>query len=228
MRCRVHLSLAVFMRPSTVTVILLFLLSTTPKLWSADAVSVQARLSQSKIFLGESVRLELRVHGVRDMEAPKIQHPDIDVTPHGGQSFSNAKITIVNGRTTRLEEFGYIANYGLRPRRTGTLRLAPIVVSHQGKTYASQPLQLLVSEPAEQDLLLVDVYTDKSAYVLGERITVTLEVALRKLMVNDKALDIDPFFREQPPHIQIPWFEGLGEWKTSDLKSFVHFRPFIK
>jgi hypothetical protein len=205
---------------------LLCLLSAAPMLWAADAVSVRAQLSQSKIYFGESVRLELRVNGVRDIEAPDIQHPDFEVTPHGGQSFSNANITIINGRTTRLEEFGYIANYELRPRKVGSLRLPPIVVSHQGKTYASQPLQLLVSEPVEQDLLLVDVSTDKSAYVLGERITVTLEVSLRKLLVNDRALDIDPFFREQPPHLQIPWFEGLGDWKTSDLKSFA--RPYLQ
>jgi hypothetical protein len=204
----------------------LLLLSTPSMLWAADEVSVQARLSESKIYFGERVRLELRVNGVREIEAPDIQLPDIDVTALGGQSFSNSSITIINGRTTRLEDFGYIANYDLRPRKAGTLRLPPVVVSYQGKTYASQPLQLWVREPAEQDLLLVDVFTDKPAYVLGERVTVTLEVSLRKLMVNGRALDIDPFFREQPPHIRIPWFEGLGEWKTSDLKSFV--RPYLQ
>ena len=32
-------------------------------------------------------------------------------------------------------------------------------------------------------------------------------------------------FREQPPHLQIPWFENLGDWKTTDLKTFA--QPFL-
>jgi hypothetical protein len=204
----------------------LLLLLAAPVVWAADAVSVTARLSQKTIFVGESVRLELRINGVRDIAAPDIQHPDIDVTQQGGRSFSNSSISIVNGRTSRVEEFGYIVNYELRPRKSGTLHLAPITVSYNGKTYSSQPLKLLVREPSEQDLLLVEVYTDRPVYVLGERITVTLEMSLRKLVVNGEALDIDPFFREQPPHMQIPWFEGLGDWKTDPLKDFV--QPFLQ
>jgi hypothetical protein len=45
--------------------------------------------------------------------------------------------------------------------------------------------------------------------VLGETVTLTFDLSIRKLTANGAVLDADPFFREQPPHLQIPWFENL-------------------
>jgi hypothetical protein len=191
----------------------------------AVPVKVQAELSESTIYLGESVRLELRISGLRDPEPPVISHPDIDISSEGGQSFSNSSISMINGHTSRVEDFGYVARYRLRPRTTGTLRIPAITVTHDGQTYSSRPLTLVVQALAEQDNLLVQVYTDKPSYVLGERITLTLDISLRKLTTQGKDLDVDPFFRESPPHLQIPWFESLGDWKTAALDTFV--QPFL-
>ena len=192
--------------------------------WGA-LVTVRARLQESTIYLGDSVQLELRIQGLREPEISDLQHPDIDVTREGGQSFNNSSITIINGRTTRVKKSGYVARYRLRPRIAGTLHIAPIAVSHAGKTYHSQPLTLLVRQPSQQDRLLVTVYPDKPSYVLGERITLTLDLALRKLTINGKDLDIDPFFPERPPRLEIPWFTGFEDWKTDDLQTFV--QPYI-
>jgi hypothetical protein len=62
--------------------------------------------------------------------------------------------------------------------------------------------------------------------VLGEIVTLTLDLSIRKLTANGAVLDIDPFSPEQPPHLQIPWFEGLGDWKTEDLRTFA--QPFLR
>ena len=75
------------------------------------------------------------------------------------------------------------------------------------------------------DALVVEVYTDKPSYVLGESVTITLDLSLRKLTANGAALDIEPFFREQPPHLQLPWFASLGDWKTEPVETFV--RPLL-
>jgi hypothetical protein len=193
--------------------------------WGA-AVSVQARLEESTIYLGESVRLEVRITGLRNPALPTISHPDIDVTSEGGQSFNNSNISIINGRTTRDEEFGYIARYKLRPRMAGRLEIPPITITHAGQTYRSQPLTLQVRQPAEQDYLLVEVSADKPSYVLGERIVLSLDMSLRKLSMNGRWLDIDPFFSAQPPHLHIPWFAAFGDWKTDSLEDFV--RPLLR
>jgi hypothetical protein len=207
------------------SVLLLLLLLVYMQTGWAAPVTVRAQLAESTIYLGESVQLELRINGLRNPEPPDIEHPDIDVTREGGQSFSNSSISIINGRTTRLEDFGYIARYVLRPRTAGVLTIPPIAVTHEGQTYHSQPVVLVVREPTGQDQLVVEVYTDKPSYVLGERITLTLDVSLRKLTMNSKDLDIDPFFPEQPPHLQIPWFESFEDWKTADVKTFA--QPFL-
>jgi hypothetical protein len=191
----------------------------------AEPVTVRAQLSESTVYLGDSVQLELRMNGLRNPDPPDIRLPDIDATSEGGQSFSNSSISMVNGRTSVVEEFGYSARYRLRPRVAGVLKIPPIAVRHAGQTYYSQPVTLVVKQPADQDQLLVEVYTDKPSYVLGERIRLTLDLSLRKLTVDDKELEVDPFFRERPPHLQIPWFESLGDWKTVDLATFV--QPFL-
>ena len=191
----------------------------------ATSVTMRAQLEQSEVYLGESVGLELRIHGVRDPVLPDIQHPNIDISREGGQSFSNSSITVINGQTRRIEEFGYAARYLLRPRTAGMLEIPPITLTHEGHTYRSNTVRLVVRQPEPQDRLLVEVATDKPSYVLGESVTLTLNVLLRKLMTNGKILDVDPFFREQPPHLEIPWFASLGDWKTADVETFA--RPFL-
>jgi len=191
----------------------------------ADVVTVQARLADADIYLGESTSLELRINGIRNPEPPDLTHPDIDITKAGGQSFNNSSYTMINGQMRQSEEFGYVARYLLWPRRAGTLEMPPLTVVHEGQTYRSNPVTLRVQRPPEQDFLLVEVSPNKPSYVLGETVTLTLDLSIRKLTANGVILDADPFFREQPPHLQIPWFENLGDWKTVDLRAFA--QPFL-
>jgi hypothetical protein len=191
----------------------------------ATTVTMQARLAESEIYLGESTSLELRINGVRTPEPPDLTHPDIDVTKAGGQSFNNSSYTVINGQVRQTEEFGYVARYLLRPRRAGTLEMPPLTMVHEGQTYRSNPVTLRVQRPPEQDFLLVEVHPNKPSYVLGETVTLTLDLSIRKLTANGSILDADPFFREQPPHLQIPWFDSLGDWKSTDLRTFA--QPFL-
>ena len=191
----------------------------------AAAVAVQARLADADIYLGESTSLELRINGIRNPEPPDLTHPDIDITKAGGQSFNNSSYTMINGQMRQTEEFGYVARYLLWPRRAGTLEIPPLTVVHAGRTYRSNSVALRVQRPPEQDFLRVEVSPNKPSYVLGETVTLTLDLSIRKLTANGVILDADPFFREQPPHLQIPWFENLGDWKTVELRTFA--QPFL-
>jgi hypothetical protein len=188
-------------------------------------VTVRAQLAQSEIYLGESVGLEVRVEGLRDPLLPDLQHPAMEIMRQGGQNFNNSSVTIINGQTTRSEEFGYVGRYLLRPHTAGVLEIPPITITQAGQTYRSQALTLVVRQPEAQDRLFVEVTTEKPAYVIGESVTITLNVSLRKLTVKGNVLDTDPFFREQPPHLDIPWFESLGDWKTAPIDTFV--QPFL-
>ena len=186
---------------------------------AAATVTLQARLAEADIYLGESTSLELRINGVRNPEPPDLAHPDIDITKAGGQSFNNSSYTMINGQVRQSEEFGYVARYLLWPRRAGTLEIPSLTLVHAGQTYRSNPVTLRVQRPPEQDFLFTEVSSNKPSYVLGETVTLRLDLSIRKLTANGTVLDADPFFREQPPHLQIPWFENLGDWKTTDLQN---------
>jgi len=203
----------------------LYLLCAVQHARGATAVTVQARLADADISLGESTSLELRINGIRNPEPPDLTHPDIDITKAGGQSFNNSSYTMINGQIRQTEEFGYVARYLLWPRRAGTLEIPPLTLVHEGQAYRSNPVTLRVQRPPEQDFLLVEVSPNKPSYVLGETVTLTLDLSIRKLTANGTVLDADPFFREQPPHLQIPWFENLGDWKTTELRTFA--QPFL-
>src|SRR5215831_1436166 len=127
----------------------------------ATVVSVQARLAEADIYLGESTSLELRINGIRNPEPPELTHLDIDITKAGGQSFNNSSYTMINGQIRQNEEFGYVARYLLWPRRAGTLEIPPLTVVHAGQTYRSNPLTLRVQRPPEQDFLRVEVSPNK-------------------------------------------------------------------
>jgi hypothetical protein len=192
---------------------------------AAATVTLQVRLAEADIYLGESTALELRINGIRNPEPPDLTHPDIDITRAGGQSFNNSSYTMINGQVRQNEEFGYVARYLLWPRRAGTLEIPPLTLVHAGQTYQSNAVTLRVQRPPEQDFLVTEVSSHKPSYVLGEAVTLTLDLSIRKLTANGTVLDTDPFFREQPPHLQIPWFENLGDWKTTDLQTFA--QPFL-
>src|SRR5438874_5408893 len=100
-------------------------------------VTMQARLTEAEIYLGESTSLELRINGIRNPELPDLTHPDINVTKAGGQSFNNSSYTMINGQIRQTEEFAHVMRYLLRPHRAGTLEIRPLSMAHEGKTYQS-------------------------------------------------------------------------------------------
>ncbi|HEY5871062.1 MAG TPA: BatD family protein [Candidatus Tectomicrobia bacterium] len=203
----------------------LLLLWAVPRASAAATVTLQARLAEADIYLGESTSLELRINGIRHPEVPDLTHADIDMSKAGGQSFNNSSYSMINGQVRQNEEFGYVARYLLWPRRAGTLEIPPLTLVHAGQTYRSNPVTLRVQRPPEQDFLYTEVSSNKPSYILGEIVTLTLDLSIRTLTANGAVLAADPFFREQPPHLQIPWFESLGEWKTTDLRTFA--QPFL-
>lgn len=192
--------------------------------FAAD-VEVLATLSESTIYLGDLTTLELRVTSSRDSQPPTLKLPGLEITRSKSQHFNKSSIAIINGHTTRVKNFGYVTKYQLRPSRVGVFQIPALSITHNSRKYHSQPLQLTVKAPEAQDLLLVSVTRDKPNYILGEDITLTLEVSLRKLTLDGRELDIAPFFPKEPPHLQIPWFEGLSDWKTTNLQEFV--KPYI-
>src|SRR5882672_5316173 len=134
---------------ASLAVCYLYLLWAVQYASGAATVTLQARLADADIYLGESTALELRINGIRNPEAPDLTHPDIDITQAGGQSFNNSSYTMINGQVHQNEEFGYVARYLLWPRRAGTLEIPPLALVHAGQTYRSNSVTLRVQSPPE-------------------------------------------------------------------------------
>src|SRR5262249_38106921 len=124
--------------------------------------------------------LELHMHGLRNPEPPDWSHPGIEVTKAGGQSFNNSSYSMINGQIRQIEAFGYVARYILRPRQAGTLEIPPVAVVHEGQTYRSIPVRLLVQPQPEQDFILVEAHTDRPFYMLGETVALPPALSLQK------------------------------------------------
>src|SRR5687768_9986189 len=72
----------------------LLLLWAVQRTSAAATVTLQARLAEADIYLGESTALELRINGIRHPEVPDLTHADIDMSKAGGQSFNNSSYTM--------------------------------------------------------------------------------------------------------------------------------------
>jgi hypothetical protein len=130
----------------------LFLFIMLAQLSLAADIDVRATLSEDSIYLGDSVVLEVQINGVSDPELPKLSLPNVAVTSEGGQNFSNSSLTIINGRRSKIENFGYTARYQLRPQQPGVVTIPAIAITHAGQTYSSRPLELHVKAPEAQQV----------------------------------------------------------------------------
>src|SRR5260370_29853870 len=70
----------------------------------ATAVTVQARLADADIYLGESTSLELRINGIRNPEPPNLTQQDIDITNAGVQKFNNTCSTMIYDHVSYTDE----------------------------------------------------------------------------------------------------------------------------
>ncbi|MHA6205159.1 BatD family protein [Dyella soli] len=144
------------------------------------AADVQATLDRTRVALGETVTLNLRLNGTG-----MVQTPDLGVLSHDfavlGTS-SNSSISIVNGQRTAQVTLGV----ALRPLHVGTLRIPPL--SFGGGTTA--PLQLEVVEPDPQDAaagrqdVFLEATVEPSAGYVGQQLVYTLRLYFVASLTN--------------------------------------------
>lgn len=159
-------------------VLLWMLIALVPAL--AAATEVRASLDRSKVSLGETVTLNLRVEGGGMFAAPDLSALTNDFAVLG--TSNNTSISIINGKRSAQLTFGV----ALRPRHEGTLTIPPL--SFAGGS--TQPLTLEVT-PAEQGSVAdgrKDVYLEASldpheAWV-GEQVVYTVRLYLAAPLAN--------------------------------------------
>lgn len=158
-------------------------------LWNSSALAqgihVSASLSETTIFSGEQVKLDLTISGTSMGSVDEPGLPQIDgLRWLRGSTSRGTKYSLINGSPSVSYSFGYI----LIAQQPGTYTLPAIKVSVDNKTYSSNPISFKVLDPATIDKdkseRAPEIYirlepTTKSPYV-GQQVIVNVVLYFKK------------------------------------------------
>jgi hypothetical protein len=172
----------------------------------AQEIEVAAEVDRARVRLGQALQLTIIVSGAA---SGQVSRPDLsrltDFDIVGGPSVASS-FRWINGRTESSRTF----TYALRPKRSGTLRIPPLGILHEGRTYRTGALQVTVlpggaqpppdprqpggqrpppgagrggaAPPPAEVRLKVEV--DRRSAVVGEQITVRFLLASQTELLN--------------------------------------------
>ncbi|MCL2877068.1 MAG: BatD family protein, partial [Betaproteobacteria bacterium] len=126
---------------------------------SAADVSLNVTASRTKIYLGESVNLNVEVRGAdRGLSPPDVSgFPKSEIHLLGSQSNSRSNIIVVNGRMTRESFEGRLFVYQVKPPEAGRFRAGPFRMVVEGKSYVHPGVTIEVIGVEQQDTVIAKV-----------------------------------------------------------------------
>jgi hypothetical protein len=178
--------------------------------WAAATALAQPtaglRVDTSRPYANEAVRVEIRVEGHDECEAPTFPELANCTVQYAGRT-SGTSISQVGGgapRVSRQVTFTFV----LTPEQAGPLVIPAIAVSVDGKTLKTEPVKLMVREvpespqprPGQRDdadkttgtegekLLLAEITCDQSKLFVGQRARFTLSVWIKPAEYEGQAL----------------------------------------
>ena len=131
--------------------------------------------------MGEPFLLQIRVEG-SDI-APGTDQPDMSgvadfaVEFLGGQSNNSSSITIINGKMSKVESYGYVYSYRLTPKKVGRFEIPSITVpidAGKSKTLRTKPITISVAEPEATDDFHLELKFSKTNFYVGEPVILTV------------------------------------------------------
>jgi len=185
-----------------VSLFLSILLSTSG--WSQDA-SVTATLSESNIFQGESVQLEIAVSGssLNSLERPEIPNiPGLRYLPN--RTFSGSNYTYINGKPSLTQTFGF----QFIAQSPGDYTIPPIKVSANGREFATETIAFKVLDPKT---------IDNGEAERSPDIYVRLEPSTNNPVIGEQVVtDVVLYFKSDVDvsnYNTVPGWKAEGFWK---------------
>ena len=185
--------------------------------WAATGagLSVQALVEKDAVSVGEPFLMQIRVEG-SDI-APGTDPPDMSgvvdfaVEYLGGQSNNSSSITIINGKMSKVETYGYVYSYRLTPKKVGRLEIPSLAVpldAGKSKTIRTKPITVSVAEPETTDDFHLELKFSKTNFYVGEPVILTViwylardveSVTFNMPLLQDEAFAfIDPKVDQDP------------------------------
>ncbi len=173
---------------------------------SARDVSLEAGLSQERIYIGESTRLTLKVNGFEEgMEPDFSRVSDCNVTLRGQTDQSVHNVSIVNGRRQVYGFSGRIFQYDITPSRSGTIKIGPIIVTHNNQKTTIPGPTLTVVDIEKQDQVILFLESTKDEVIIEEEFDIHLRVLISAL--PSPFSEASPLPIDEPPRLNIPYLK---------------------
>jgi oxygen tolerance protein BatD len=193
-------------RTSPLPAILLLLMSSAAI--AEDEPKVRSMLTRQQIYWGQSVEYVIRVSNATDSVEPDLRGlDDFSVVSLGSRSSQSSNMTIINGQVRQTATRSTDFQYRLTPSKTGKLVIPAPVVKVDGQDLVGQEQVLEVLAPDEQDVVLMEITSDRSAVYPMQPFTVTLSVVVKGLpepLSEGSPLAVQSG-RAGPPSLSIPW-----------------------
>ena len=174
----------------------------------AAEITLNVTASRQKIFLGESINLNIMVDGAdRNVPPPDLSAlSKMDMQLLGSHSNSRSSISIINGRMTRESREGRTIAYQITPKEKGLVIAGPVRLTIEGKTYTHPGVPIDVVGVEKQVFVIAKVNASSTSVLVEEPFSVTLSIAVADLP-EPYANDNEPVFPNAPPHISADFLE---------------------
>ncbi len=139
----------------------------------AAKIELEVKLSESTLYLGDEITLQLNVNGTRNdinLTIPEVN--GLSFRQHGPPS-SSSQTYIVNGKVTSFN--GLIYHIGISASRVGSYNIPGITVEHGGQKYTSKAFHLTVKKADQVSKMKVVTEISSKKIYLDEPLDVTLK-----------------------------------------------------
>jgi hypothetical protein len=189
-----------------------------PVLLGATGLDISAEVDRTTVALGERLLLTVTATGPNVNGLPEPRLPRLaDFTTHGsmwGRFTSDSGV----GDKTRQQTVGFV--YTLEPKRTGTLTIGPVSLTHEGTIYQTQPIAVHVVAAGESvpplarwtdaNGIVLSCSADRSSVYVGEQVLVTYRLFARTRVGGVLMRDV-------------PGFTGFWAAKLDDARDLSWF-----
>jgi len=171
----------------------------------AQDVQVEATLSETNIFTGEQVKLELNIHGTSMGSVQQPELPEFDgLRWLRGSTSRGTKYALINGKPSVTYTFGY----ALIAQSPGNYTILPVEIEVDGETYRTEPISFEVLDPATLDSGEAERAPD---------IYVRIELSTNNPVVGQQIIaDVVLYFKngvEVSSYQPTPGWKAEGFWK---------------
>ena len=165
-----------------------------------------------RIYEGQSVDYQVTLNHVQNPSKPELRgFDDFDVEFVGSRTVNIRQITTVGGRRYEMTRQGPQYSYRLTPRRTGLLRIPAPVAKVDGRELSGPEHSLQVVPAEAQDMVFLELTTDRRSVYPMQPLKVTLSVAVKGLPepFDDRSpVSIQRELRRRQPALEIPFVQN--------------------